>query len=123
MRQLYGLDPDLALFRYLRFLWNGQEDARPLLALLACWARDPAHPAAYDEVETNILFFDVDPELVEAPQFVQRLRESGVLMLAESPRRIRALTHLDVSADDVHFAGKCLQGLAVEHASAAKRLA
>ena len=78
---------------------------------------------AYDEVETNILFFDVDPELVEAPQFVQRLRESGVLMLAESPRRIRALTHLDVSADDVHFAGNCLQALAVEHASAAKRLA
>ncbi len=78
---------------------------------------------AYDEVETNILFFDVDPELAEAPQFVQRLREAGVLMLAESPRRIRALTHLDVSTEDVHFAGECLQRVAAESASAVKHLA
>lgn len=78
---------------------------------------------AYDQVETNILFFDVDSALASAPQFVQRLREAGVLMLAESPRRIRALTHLDVSTEDVHRAGRCLRDVAAEHASAAKPLA
>jgi threonine aldolase len=78
---------------------------------------------AYDQVETNILFFDVDPDLAEAPEFVRQLRHAGVLMLAESPRRIRALTHLDVSTDDIHFAGQCLQQMAVPQKPTAKNLA
>jgi hypothetical protein len=39
--ELYGLDPAVPLFRVLRRLWAIDEAGRPLLALLACLARDP----------------------------------------------------------------------------------
>lgn len=41
LADLYGLDPDLALFRALRFFWPINEQAQPLLALLCAFARDP----------------------------------------------------------------------------------
>ncbi|MBC7342618.1 MAG: hypothetical protein H5U02_09270 [Clostridia bacterium] len=41
MRELYGLDPSLAIFRVLRCFWDMDEKGRPLLGLLAAMARDP----------------------------------------------------------------------------------
>jgi len=41
MRELYGLDPSLPLFRILRYCWYADEKGRPLLALLTALARDP----------------------------------------------------------------------------------
>ena len=41
LRELYGLDPDLLAFRALRDLWDADETAQPLLALLCATARDP----------------------------------------------------------------------------------
>ena len=41
LAELYGLDPRLILFRALRCLWDGDEAARPALALLLALARDP----------------------------------------------------------------------------------
>ena len=41
LAELYGLDPQLILFRALRHLWERDEDARPMLALLLALARDP----------------------------------------------------------------------------------
>lgn len=38
---LYGLDPQLALFRVFRRLWEVDPKARPVLALCAALARDP----------------------------------------------------------------------------------
>ena len=52
-------------------------------------------------VETNILYFDVDPELGTAKAFCERLRERGVWVLPTAPQRARAVTHLDVSAADI----------------------
>jgi len=49
-------------------------------------------------VETNIVLFDVDPSLGTAAEFVARMREHGVWMLPTPPQRVRAVTHLDVSA-------------------------
>lgn len=37
---LYGLDPELTLFRTLRYLWQRDEKARPILALLCSVMRD-----------------------------------------------------------------------------------
>lgn len=39
--ELYGLDPNLPLFRVLRRLWSADIAGRPLLALLTALARDP----------------------------------------------------------------------------------
>ena len=41
LRELYGCDPRIPLFRVLRRLWALDRTGRPLLALLAALARDP----------------------------------------------------------------------------------
>ena len=41
LREMYGCDPRLPIFRVLRRLWVADEPGRPLLALLAALARDP----------------------------------------------------------------------------------
>ena len=48
-------------------------------------------------VETNIVIFDVMPQIGTAEQFANRLREAGVWLIAAGPKRCRAVTHLDVS--------------------------
>lgn len=41
LSELYGLDPNIPLFRILRHLWKSDEKGRPLLAFLTALARDP----------------------------------------------------------------------------------
>ena len=62
-----------------------------------------------DVVDTNIVIFDVDAELGTAAAFCARLRDEGVWMNAIAPQRIRAVTHLDVSREQVEYAGNVLQ--------------
>jgi threonine aldolase len=52
-------------------------------------------------IDTNIIIFEIDPELGTAAAFNARLRDEGILMNATGPQRIRAVTHLDVSRDQV----------------------
>jgi hypothetical protein len=40
LRSLYGLDPGIPLFRALRYFWDRDPDAQPLLACLLATARD-----------------------------------------------------------------------------------
>jgi len=64
-----------------------------------------------DEVETNLVFFELDGRLGDARTFCERLRSQGVLMLPESARRARAVTHLDVDAAGVERAIEVLRRL------------
>ena len=41
LRELYGMDPSVDVFRALRIAWEGSEPDRPLLAALCAMARDP----------------------------------------------------------------------------------
>jgi len=61
-----------------------------------------------ENIDTNILIFEVDPELGTAPAFSARLRDAGVLMNATAPQRLRAVTHLDVSREQVQQAAGIL---------------
>lgn len=54
-----------------------------------------------DLVDTNILFFQVDARPGTAAEFCEWLRGEGLLMLPVAPTRVRAVTHLDVTAADV----------------------
>ncbi len=49
-----------------------------------------------DSVETNIVYFDVDPGALAAPELCARLSDKSVRMLATGPATIRAVTHLQV---------------------------
>lgn len=41
LSELYGLSPDIPLFRFLRFLWRVDQEGRPLIGFLCAYARDP----------------------------------------------------------------------------------
>jgi threonine aldolase len=52
------------------------------------------------EVETNIVIFSLSQESrLDAEQLVARARERKILVSAIAPRRLRAVTHLDVDRD------------------------
>jgi threonine aldolase len=61
-----------------------------------------------ESIDTNIVIFEVDPELGTAAAFAARLRDEGVWMNATAPQRIRAVTHLDVTREQVQQAAKVL---------------
>ncbi len=65
-----------------------------------------------DQVDTNIVIFEVDKRLGTGSQFAARLAESGVLMIAFGPQLIRAVTHLDVSEADTLRACEVLEATA-----------
>lgn len=55
-------------------------------------------------VETNIVYVDVAPELGTAAEFCGRLHARGVWVLPTGPRRLRVVTHLDVSREGIERA-------------------
>ena len=57
-----------------------------------------------DQVDTNLLFFQVDSSLGTADEFCRRLGKRGLRMLATSVDKIRAVTHLGVNLDDARRA-------------------
>jgi len=62
-------------------------------------ARTPGILLDLSEVVTNIVIFDLaDDAPLDAATFVTRARASGLLVNSVAPRRIRAVTHLDVDA-------------------------
>ena len=54
--------------------------------------------------ETNLVFFTLAPHLPSPRELCDRLRERGVRMDPAGPDRVRACTHLDVSAEDAKAA-------------------
>jgi len=72
------------------------------------------------DVETNLVFFHVDPSWGPAAQFAEALRRRGLLMLATGPTMIRAATHLDVDRPDVDRAIDILKQVARQPARSCK---
>jgi threonine aldolase len=66
------------------------------------------------DVETNLVFFDIDPELGNAAQLANQLLQRGVRIGAMGAQRLRACTHLDVSRDDVLQAAALLSECVAE---------
>jgi len=50
-------------------------------------------------VETNIIVFQLTPDVPDAAAIAARTKEAGVLVSALGPRTLRAVTHRDVSRD------------------------
>ncbi len=62
--------------------------------------------------ESNILMVDLDREDVTPAEVVSFLEERGVLILATGPRRLRAVTHLDVGDAGIERACEAFEELA-----------
>jgi len=78
------------------------------LALLLSEAGLILDPPA-DEVETNILFAEIPETLMDADAFVEGLVKEGVIVNPAKNRRIRLITHHDVSAEDIEGAGSAVR--------------
>jgi len=63
-------------------------------------------------VQTNIVVFDLAPGAPDAATLVARARERGVLLNAFGPRRVRAVTHLDVTTAQCRRAAEIITTLA-----------
>lgn len=53
------------------------------------------------EVESNLVFFEVDPKLGTSAQLSAKLLQRGVRINPSGPQRLRACTHLDVTLEEV----------------------
>jgi threonine aldolase len=73
-----------------------------------------------EQIDTNMVIFEVDPALGSATDFVAALEEQGVLVLAIAPTRIRAVTHLDVNKEQVQRAAEVIP-LVAERLAAGER--
>lgn len=62
-------------------------------------------------VETNIVVYHVDPKAFSVEEFLRQLGDSGVLAVPFGLSRVRMVTHLDVSAEDIERVGEVLSRL------------
>ena len=76
-----------------------------------------------DAFETNMVYFEVDETFGSAKHLCDVLRERGVLMSPVAPQRVRAVTHLDVSAEGIDRACRVLREVlsGARHSPAARR--
>lgn len=71
-----------------------------------------------ETVETNMVFFKLDPALGTAAQFAAELKREGLLVLADGLQRIRMVTHLEVGAAHVDAAVRIIEQVARRRAGA-----
>jgi threonine aldolase len=64
------------------------------------------------EVETNLVWFEVDPDLAPATTIADRLREKGILIHDAGPTTLRACTHMDVSAAQAEYVAETVRTVA-----------
>jgi threonine aldolase len=62
-------------------------------------------------VQSNIVIFRLEDDLLDAATIVARAKEAGVLISALDARILRAVTHLDVTAEQCHLAADRLAAI------------
>jgi threonine aldolase len=97
-----------ALEHHRERLADDHANARALGQMLA---ESPAVRLDLATVQTNLVVFHLAPGAPDAAALVARARERGVLLNAFAARTVRAVTHLDVSGEQVAHAGTVLREL------------
>ncbi len=98
MRQA-GIIAAAALYAMDNNIERMADDHRNAQILAAAIADTPGLRLKPPKVETNLVWFEADPDLGTAKEIAGRLREKGVLVSASGPQVMRACTHLDVSTN------------------------
>jgi threonine aldolase len=95
-----------ALDHHFERLEEDHRKAKKLAQGLANMKNVLINPA---EVETNILFFDVSRAERTAQEVAAALRAKGILVLPTAKTRIRCVTHLDVSCEEIDPAMQAIE--------------
>lgn len=134
-----GDEATIARVRTLRKMFGGAMRQSGFLAAAALYALDnnierlatdharahtlaraiatmPGLAVELDRVETNMVFFDVDPALGTAAEVCAALDERGVRMLDEGPQQVRAVTHLDLDDQAIDWTIQALQAVVGQRA-------
>ena len=82
------------------------EDHRHASRLAQILHKIPSVSLNVAHVETNIIVFEVKDDGRSPTEIVAALRQGGVLINAIGGRRFRAVTHLDISREDIEEAGR-----------------
>ncbi len=117
MRQvgIFAAAADYALDHHIARLADDHANARLLAERLDASPAIELDPAA---VQTNIVVFRLADGAPDAPAVVAAARAAGVLIVAFSARTIRAVTHLDVTRDQVGEAAELIVAAAESAVSA-----
>ena len=101
----------VALETMVERLAHDHRRAHTLATALAAAVPGSVDPAT---VQTNIVVFRLVERrgVPDAATFVERCRERGVLLNAFGPRAVRAVTHLDVTAEECRTAAKVMRAVA-----------
>lgn len=97
MRQA-GIAAAAALYALENHLERLADDHRHARIIAQAIADTPGLRLDPPEVETNLIWFDVDADLGSAKDVAAALKERGIRVHTPGPQTIRACTHLDVSA-------------------------
>jgi threonine aldolase len=73
------------------------DDHRNAQVLAQAIADTPGLHLDPPDVETNLIWFNADPDLGTAREIAARLKQNGILVHASGPQKLRACTHLDVT--------------------------
>ncbi len=88
-----------------------EEDHRKARKMAQALARIKNLLIRPEEVETNILFFDVSPVERTAQEVAAALQQKGVLVHPTSKTRIRCVAHLDVSFTEIDQAAETIEAV------------
>jgi threonine aldolase len=88
------------------------EDHANARLIAAAVAAVPGFSLTPPDVETNLVWFEVDARHGSARDVANRLKEKGVLVAVLGKNVLRAVTHLDVTREQCERAAAAIRGLA-----------
>jgi threonine aldolase len=118
MRQA-GVLASAALYALDHHVERLAEDHRNAQVIAQAIADTPGLRLTPPEVETNLIWFQVERERGTAKDVAAALKERGILVHAAGPQSLRACTHLDVSATQAEHAAEAIRRTAPRRAPVA----
>lgn len=107
MRQA-GILAAAALYALDHHIGRLRDDHANAQILAAAIRSCPALTLVPNDVQTNLLWFRIDPGVATANEVVARLLQRGVHIVALGSHKLRACTHLDVSVADARHAAAAI---------------
>ena len=108
MRQV-GILAAAALYALDHHVERLADDHRNAQVVARAITHTPGLRLVPPEVETNLIWFQVDPELGTARDVANALKERGILVNVSGSQVLRAVTHLDVSAAQAERAAETIR--------------